>query len=268
LAEAAGLYYETHGNPDDPPLILSSGLGGSASYWAPNIPALATRFHVIAYDHRGTGRSDRALPDVLTLAGIGADILKLMDALYIADATVCGHAIGAMAAFEAAKSAPDRVARIVAINAWAHLDPQTARCFDVRLTLLRAAGPEAYLHAQPLFLFPGGWLSENDAEVRAQAAHHLAHWPGNATMEKRIDAARTFDCREWIGEVKVPVLLVSAADDLLVPWICAGDLAERLPHADQRSFSWGAHAFNVTAADEFNREVGNWLANGALPVWN
>ncbi|MCE6983125.1 alpha/beta fold hydrolase, partial [Pseudomonas frederiksbergensis] len=67
MAEAAGLYYEIHGRADAPPLILSSGLGGSASYWAPNIPALAEHFHVIAYDHRGTGRSDRTLPETTSV---------------------------------------------------------------------------------------------------------------------------------------------------------------------------------------------------------
>lgn len=61
MAEAAGLYYEEHGS--GPPLILSAGLGGSGNYWLPNLPALAERYRVILYDHRGTGRSDRALPD-------------------------------------------------------------------------------------------------------------------------------------------------------------------------------------------------------------
>ena len=103
MAEAAGLYYETHGAPDAPPLILSSGLGGSASYWTPNIPALAEHFHVVAYDHRGTGRSDRVLPDMVSLADLGGDLLALMDSLGLAKASLMGHAIGGMAALEAAR---------------------------------------------------------------------------------------------------------------------------------------------------------------------
>ena len=41
------------------------------------------------------------------------------------------------------------------------LDPHTARCFDARLALLRmAAAREAYLDAQPLFLYPADWISD------------------------------------------------------------------------------------------------------------
>ena len=63
----AGLHYEEYGPADAPPLILSPGLGGSGAYWAPNIEALAARHRLIAYDHRGTGRSDRALPASLSV---------------------------------------------------------------------------------------------------------------------------------------------------------------------------------------------------------
>jgi aminoacrylate hydrolase len=256
LSEAAGLYYEEHGDPHAPPLILSSGLGGSANYWAPNIAALAEHFRVIAYDHRGTGRSDRTCPEGLMLADLGADMLELMDALDIESAAIVGHAIGGMAGLEAARAAPARVRRIVIINGWASLDPQTARCFDVRLTLLRKAGPAAYLEAQPLFLYPVDWLSEHDAALREEAAHHLAGWPGDTTMERRIAAARAFDCRAWAGEIEVPVLLVCASDDLLVPSFNSTRFQELLiPHARSIVRPWGAHAVNITDAAAVTADI-------------
>lgn len=260
MAEAAGLYYETHGAEDAPPLILSSGLGGSASYWAPNIAALAEHFRVIAYDHRGTGRSDRSCPEGLALSDLGEDILALMDALGISTTAIMGHAIGGMAALEAARAEPRRVDRIVIVNGWASLDPQTARCFDVRLTLLRKAGREAYLEAQPLFLFPGDWLSDHDAAVREEFRHHLANWPGDLTMERRIAAARTFDCRTWAHEIKVPVLLYCASDDLLVPSFNSTRLQELLiPHGKGIQCCFGGHAVNVTEAAPFNANVLDFL---------
>ncbi len=57
------------------------GLGGGAGYWAPNIAALADGRRVIAYDHRGTGRSDPEVPGVLTVEAMAADVVALLDAL-------------------------------------------------------------------------------------------------------------------------------------------------------------------------------------------
>lgn len=254
MAEAAGLYYETFGDPGDPPLILSSGLGGSAGYWAPNIPDLARRFHVIAYDHRGTGRSDRNLPDA-SVSAMARDLLALMDGLAIDKADLIGHALGGHVALELARIAPERAGRLVVINGWASLDPQTTRCFDVRLTLLRSAGARAYLQAQPLFLFPATWLSEHDAQLNAELDTHLAHWPGDAVIEARIAAVASFDASAWLSHISSRVLFVCAEDDLLVPWTCSVNMTDLLgPDLAQiERYSHGGHACNVTQADRFNR---------------
>ena len=38
---AGGIHWEEHGQPDGPAILLSSGLGGSGSYWQPNLAALS-----------------------------------------------------------------------------------------------------------------------------------------------------------------------------------------------------------------------------------
>ncbi len=260
MAEAAGLYYEEHGAADAPVLILSAGLGGSGGYWSPNIPALAEYYRVIAYDHRGTARSERVCAQGLTLADLGADMLALMDALGIERASLMGHAIGGMAALEAARAAPDRIERVVVVNGWASLDPQTARCFSARLAVLDGGGPRAYLEAQPIFLFPATWLSEHDAAFQAETEHHLASWPGEGTMRTRIAAARGFDCTGWAGDLTCPVLMVSAADDLLVPWTSSEKLKALIgANASHLHLPWGGHAVNLTDPAPFQSAVIDFL---------
>ncbi|QBM74737.1 pyrimidine utilization protein D [Sphingomonas sp. AAP5] len=260
MAEAAGLYYETHGREDAPPLILSSGLGGSAHYWAPNIVALAERYRVIAYDHRGTGRSDRVLPDTVSVEDLAADMLALLDALAIPRAIVVGHAAGGVAALALALMAPDRVDKLVVVNGWASPDPHFLRCFAARLALLRGSGPEAYLRAQPLFLYPPNWISANDALLEAELPEQLAHFPGASTMEKRIAALAAFDVSERLRDIHRPVLVVVSDDDMLVPSNAGVALANGLPIAGFCRAEHGGHAVNVVDPDAFNSFVLAWLA--------
>ncbi|MEJ2410483.1 MAG: pyrimidine utilization protein D [Novosphingobium sp.] len=251
MPEAAGLYYEVHGPANAPPVILSSGLGGSAGYWAPNIPALARQHRVIAYDHRGTGRSDRALPSSTSVADMAEDLLALMDALEMERASLVGHALGGMIGIEAALSS-GRIERLVAINAWRTLSAHTRRCFEARLALLRSAGAEAFLQAQPLFLFPPDWIAGHDARLAAELPHHLAAFPGAETMEKRIAAVQAYAPHPAAIASLPPLLAIATRDDFLVPFASARELAASFPGARIETFKWGGHACNVTDPDRFN----------------
>ena len=211
MGEAAGLFHDRRGPRGGTPLILSSGLGGSANYWRPNLDALAERHDVIAYDHRGTGRSSRDLPGVLTIEAMGDDVAALMDALGIARATVIGHAIGGMAGLALALAHPDRVERLVVVNGWAALNAYTARCFDTRLALLRSAGPRAYLRAQPIFLYPPQWIADRHDAMEAEIETQLADLPPPDMIERRIAAARRFAALDRLRSLTVPTLLVPPA---------------------------------------------------------
>ena len=256
---AAGLYYELHGPVGAPPLILSSGLGGSASYWKPNIPALAEHFRVIAYDHRGTGRSDRGLPDVVTVDAFADDILALMDALHISRPHVVGHAAGGVAGLALALKASERLGKLVVVNGWARADPHFLRCFEARLNLLRNSGVEAFLRAQPIFLYPANWISAQTASLDAEMAQQLAGFPGISTMEKRIAALAGFDVSGKIAGLGERTCVLIAEDDMLVPATAGRLLAQELGGAVLHSMSTGGHACNVTDPAAFNHLVLDFL---------
>ena len=267
MPEAAGLYYELHGQPEGEPLILSSGLGGSANYWQPNLEAFAERFRVILYDHRGTGRSDPAMPDTVTIEDMAADVIVLLDATGVERAHFVGHAIGGMIGMALALAARDRIRRLMVINGWARLEAHTGRCFDARLQLLQAGGPAAYAAAQSIFLYPADWIAMHEPEVAAQTEAAVAHFPDVATLEKRIAAARAFDILDRIGEIGTPLLAVCAADDILVPSIASSRITDRLSPFNggtEVTMRWGGHACNVTDPDSFNPFALAWLAGEPL----
>lgn len=267
MAEAAGLYYEAHGPADGEPLILSPGLGGSAHYWDANLDAFSERFRVILYDHRGTGRSDRALPDNVTVDSMAQDLIGLLDALTIDRAHVVGHALGGLIGMALALHAPKRIGRLMTINAWARLEPHTGRCFDARLTLLRAGGAEAYAASQSIFLYPADWIAEHEEQVAATVAETVAHFPATESLVKRIAAARAFDMLDRVGEIVAPLLAVNAHDDVLVPSIASTRIVDRLSPFNggtEVSMRWGGHACNITDPDNFNDFAPAWMAGEPL----
>jgi aminoacrylate hydrolase len=252
----AGLWYEWHGPADGETVILSPGMGGSASYWAPKLPALSAHHRVLLYDHRGTGRGDRAVPADLTIRSMADDVLLLMAELGVRRAHFVGHALGGLIGLElAALGALDK---LIVVNGWADLDQHFARCFDIRLGILHHDGPQAYVRAQPLFLYPATWISENLAWLDEEAAHQVAHFPPVETLEKRIAAARAFTLPVGGG---ARTLVIGAIDDMLVPVTSGNKLAKSLGEARFAEMGWGGHACNVTDPEAFNRLVLDFLGS-------
>ena len=258
MPHEGGLWYEWHGPEDGEVLILSPGLGGSADYWAPNLPALAQHYRVLTYDHRGTGRSDRALPDPVSIEAMAEDLYALIRTLGVELPYFVGHAVGGLIGLELDASHA-AFKKLVIVNGWARIDPHTERCFDVRLELLRNSGPQAYLRAQPLFLYPASWISTHSDALDAEAEQQLAHFPPAGTIEKRIAAARAYRIRL---DATCPILILGSADDMLVPAHCAQILKDELRNSTVATMDWGGHACNVTCPSQFNRIVLDWLEGG------
>lgn len=252
MPHAAGLWYEWHGPVDAPVVILSPGLGGSAGYWTPNLAALTARYRVLLYDHRGTARSDKALPETVTVEAMADDLLALMDALGVAQAHLIGHAAGGIIGLAMALKAPERLGKLIVVNGWVAPDPHFARCFEVRLALLRHIGPTAYVRAQPIFLYPADWISANSAALDADEPLHLSHFPPAENIERRVAALKAFDIADRLGEIDVPVLAIVAADDMLVPASCADPIERGIAGARRVTMAWGGHACNITDPARFN----------------
>jgi aminoacrylate hydrolase len=251
-----GLWYEWRGPEAGETLILSAGLGGSAHYWAPNLPALSERYRVLLYDHRGTGRSGSLPPGPTSVEAMAADVQELITALGVPRPHFVGHALGGLIGLELALQGA--LGKLVVVNGWARLDPYTALCFDLRLEMLRSSGAEAYVRAQPIFLYPAGWISERLEALEAHASRQLGDFPSTDTIERRIAAARAFDL--WL-DLAGDVLVLAAADDMLVPSGCSEVLAGELCEARLEVMRWGGHGCNVTDPETFNRIVLEFLGS-------
>jgi aminoacrylate hydrolase len=257
---ADGLWYELVPGPAGAATVLmSSGLGGSANFWTPQMEALKRRFSVLLYDHRGTGRSARELTDPHSVDAMAADMRLVMDAAKVKQVHIVGHAAGGLAGLSLALKSPKRVGKLVVVNGWSRPDPHIARCFEARVALLKKSGKRAYVRAQPIFLYPAAWISENTARLDAEEEHMVKGFPSVDVMLERIEALLAFDIDAKLPKITAPVLVSASADDMLVPVTCSKRLAGRLPNATLDITPWGGHAMSVTDPDVFNSTLVEFL---------
>lgn len=119
LPTGVELDVQVAGTPGNPAIILLHGFPESHRTWRHQVPALAEAgWFVIAPDQRGYARSSKP-EGVENYAAdkIGADLLALADHFGIGRATLVGHDWGGAVAWMAALARPDRIERLVIINA-------------------------------------------------------------------------------------------------------------------------------------------------------
>jgi len=99
-------------------IILLHGFPESHRTWRAVAPALAEDFFVVAPDQRGFGASDKPEGvDQYRTERIVEDLIALADALEIDRFTLVGHDWGGAVAWMAALRHPDRIRRLVIVNA-------------------------------------------------------------------------------------------------------------------------------------------------------
>ena len=99
-----------------PAVLLIHGYGETGDMWIPLAAVLARDHTVIVPDLRGLGLSSKP-PGGFDKKTQAADMAGVMDALHVARADVVAHDIGNMVAFQVAARYPQRVRRLVVIDA-------------------------------------------------------------------------------------------------------------------------------------------------------
>lgn len=122
------VYYEVYGSGKPTLLLLPSWSIVHSRLWKLQIPDLARRFRVVAFDPRGNGRSDRPTSaDAYAESEFAADALAVMDATHTERAVLVSLSMGAQRALLLASDHPDRVAGAVFIASAIPLAPADAR---------------------------------------------------------------------------------------------------------------------------------------------
>ncbi len=117
------IFVQEAGRPGDPPVLFMHGTGAWSGTWEPTLARLAqAHFHAFAMDAPPFGFSSRPEDGRYDNDAQATRILALMDALHLERAVLVSHSFGARATVAAALRAPERVRRLVLVDAALGLD--------------------------------------------------------------------------------------------------------------------------------------------------
>ena len=203
---------EYEGPEGAPVLVLLHGLGATGGLnWWPVMPTLATRFRVIAIDHRGHGRGIRTRQ--FQLEDCADDVSALADVLGIERFIPVGYSMGGPIAQLVWARHRERVDGLVLCATSRNFRGRVTDRFEFQVVGLMAAfgklpirphfGVSKHLPLPPNGL--GKWAAD---ELR-----HHDMW----TVIEAAMAIGSFSSRTWIDHIDVPVGVVVTTRDQLVP---------------------------------------------------
>lgn len=250
--------YPCSSQKDAPYLIFSSGLGGHASFWSPQLESLSTHFNIVTYDQEGCHQDSALLPSHYHMCDMANQVLHLLEHLQIHEFHMIGHALGGIIGMELAKqlqSSSITMLSLTLINAWDELDAHTQKCFDARIALLASAGAEAYVRAQALFLYPAAWISQNHSHIKSTEDIQLQGFPPKTNVFARLKALMHFQLQaEHVQALQdTAIHIIANQDDFLVPVHKSQDLFTKLGHGQLCILPSGAHASTVTESQQLNQ---------------
>lgn len=255
------MHFEIHGltSPDAPTVVFSSGLGGAAKFWQPQLADFTNNYRVITYDQLGTNKSVADLCSEYSISHMANELATLLQKLEVKQCHFVGHALGGLVGLALGLVQPNLLESLVLVNAWSSPNPHTLRCFEIRKALLAANRKDMYLKLQALLLFPPDWIAANAEHLQEEEAHLLTHFPNVNNLLTRIGALSAFDIDDRLASITTPTLALANKDDTLVPWQRSQKLADTMPNAELSLMDYGGHASSITAPEVFNKLVLGYL---------
>lgn len=242
------------------PVLQIHGAGFGHHNFTPVSPILAEQFHVIDYDQRGYGGSDRPEAFDYGIEAWADDAVRVLDALGIERAHVHGTSMGGMVAVVVAGKHQSRVQSVVVNCAAAKLGRRGRLTFQNWIDLVRldpdAVASRTLAELISWTALSATYLDSPEGAGAVDAVQEILRATNSPTpFLAACRAMQEMDLRDWVCRIACPALVLGGDQDVMTPWDQGPDGAGQQWIADhlRRGETWvikgGGHStpFDSTA---------------------
>ncbi|NLU71604.1 alpha/beta fold hydrolase [Streptomyces sp. HNM0575] len=235
-------------------MILGPSLGTSLAVWEPQLPALIRSHHVLRWDLPGhgaspaepmAGSSSELIPTdgTATVAHLAELVLRAADAQGWERFAYAGVSLGGAVGLHLAVHHPERLTALSVVCSSARFGEPSA--WRERAAAVRADGTESMIASRP-----GVWFApEFGSTPHGTAMIEDLRCTDAAGYAACCDAIASFDLRDRLAEVTVPVLAVAGGLDPATPPEHAREIAGAVPGATLVEVPGAAHLANAECPD-------------------
>lgn len=246
-----------------PNVILLHGLGGDTTNWMLTIPALAKNYHVWVPDQIGFGQSDKPLINyrVGTLVEFLNGFCKQVG---IGKAAIVGNSLGGWTAAAFALAYPDKVEKLVLVDA-AGYSPERwggPKLDRKEMMRLNPATPAALKETMKVVFHNQAMLT--DAMIEQMFAAKLKRGDGytiNQFIESILRGEDLLDGK--VKNIKAPTLVVWGRNDGLTPLAMGEAFAQDIPGAQKAYLDQCGHVPQIECSNAFSQALLKFLAGNS-----
>ena len=252
------IYYEEHGAGE--PLLCVMGLAADTLAWTLQVPEFSGRHRMVVFDNRDVGQSSE-VDGRYEIADLAGDALAVADSLALESFHLLGVSMGGAIAQEIALVAPERVRTLSLAVSFAGGGVYARALADHWGTRVMKLSREERIDELLLLTLSEGFFETQGAVdfIRRMMLQNPNPQSPEA-FRRQLGASSRHEARDRLGSLKMPVHVIGAEHDILIPVWKSIELAKLIPQAKLTVMERAPHGMQLERAQEFNEIVLDFIA--------
>ena len=217
--KSSEIFYQLDGNEKLPKLMILNGIMMSTKSWEPFMSTLTEHFQVLRLDFFDQGQSSKL--NFSYTQEIQIDLIKdLLDYLKIDRINIAGISYGGEIALGFACKYPERLNRIMLFNSGAYTSPWLKDIGDAWIKAGLTRDGNLYYKTTIPVIYSSTYYEERQEWMKQREKVLVPIFSTPAfldAMERLTRSAESFDVRDKLANIDLPVMIITANEDTLTP---------------------------------------------------